>query len=120
MQVSSSIADLEAEVALTEVEVAQTKAKPVRARQVLVGYHDHEEEIGRTLQGLAFSMKTFEDNYARLFALQKAHLAELLESPLFKIDIEAVAMKEAQKLLNAEIQAINLKISDIIHDIHIL
>lgn len=63
------------------------------------------------------SRKAVEDKCSRLFASWKAHLAELSESTLSEADMEAVADEKAQKHLDAEIQAINFRIGDIIHDV---
>lgn len=85
--------------------VAHAEAKLVRARQVR--YRGRQEEIRRTgLQGLESARKIAKDNCARLFASRKAHLAELSDFPLSKADIMTVAREEAQKLVDAEIQAI--------------
>lgn len=62
-------------------------------------------------------MKTVEEKRAQLFASLEVHQTELSACPLSDAEMEAVAMEEAQKLVDLEIQEIDRHINNLITDV---
>lgn len=66
---------------------------------------------------LKSARKTAEDKHSQLRASLEAHHAEISASSLSDAEMEAVTEKEAQKLVDSEIQEIDHQINDIIIDV---
>ena len=83
-------------------------------------HRDHEEAIRRTLQEVASSRKDTKGKHDRLYTSRTTYLMELTRSPLSDACMKALTEKEAQQLAISEIEAIDLRINDIVCDIYFL
>ena len=86
----------------------------------MTDHHDSEERVRRTLQEPESSRKVAKDKRDRLFASRTACLIELTRSLSPDTDVKASTGEEAQQFDTSEIQAIDLKINDIVCDIYFL
>ena len=83
-------------------------------------HRDCEKGIRRTLRELKSCRKVTEDKHDRLFASRTARLIKLTRSPLSDTDMKTSTGEEAQQFAISEIQAIDLRINDIVCDIYFL
>ena len=86
----------------------------------MAGHRDRKEWIRRTLRELVFSKKVSENKHGRLFSSHTVHLIELAKSSLSDTDTKAWTGEEAQQFAISEIEAIDLRINDIVCDIYFL
>lgn len=87
--------------------IATVKEEIVQVQQVLVAYHCHHEALSEKLEELESSKKEVQDEYSRLLPSLEVHRAESLARPLSDEELAAVALKEAQWILESQVAEID-------------
>lgn len=95
------------------------KTELARVKQVLADHRRHQDDR-ESLQGLESAKEAAEDKHALLFVSSRVHQAKLSAPLLSEADMEIVVRDEAHKLIEVEIQSINLWINDLLVDIYSL